>query len=121
MLETFVALAEPNRLRIVALLRSGPCPVNDIGERLDLRQPQVSKHLKVLREAGLVYVAPRAQQRLYHLRPEGLRSVHLWAEAYRQLWDDRFSALDDVVADVLAKQTPIPATLETTTATPTKD
>ena len=69
MVETFAALAEPNRFRIVELLRSGPRPVNDIGERLRLKQPQVSKHLRVLRGAGLVDVEPRAQQRLYALVP----------------------------------------------------
>jgi len=64
MVETFAALAEPTRLSIVELLRDGPRPVNDIGERLRLNQPQVSKHLRVLKAAGLVDVQPRAQQRL---------------------------------------------------------
>jgi DNA-binding transcriptional ArsR family regulator len=74
-IETFAALSEPNRYRIVELLRSGPRPVNDIGGRLRLNQPQVSKHLRVLKQAGLVEVQPRAQQRLYELRPQGLREL----------------------------------------------
>jgi len=100
MIETLVALAEPNRFRIVELLRSGPRPVNDIGERLRLQQPQVSKHLRVLREAGLVQMRPRAQQRLYALSPQPLRRLHEWLERYRQLWEARFDALDELVAEL---------------------
>jgi len=92
--ETFAALAEPNRFRIVELLRAGPRTVIDIGDRLDLNQPQVSKHLRVLKAAGLVEVEPRAQQRLYELRAAPLRELHDWLERYRELWDARFKALD---------------------------
>ena len=97
MMTTFAALAEPTRFRIVELLRSGPRPVNDIGEELGLIQPQVSKHLRVLREAGLVAVSPHAQQRHYALRPEPLRALDDWLERYRQLWDARFDAMDALV------------------------
>jgi DNA-binding transcriptional ArsR family regulator len=100
MIETLAALAEPNRFRIVELLRSGPCPVNDIGRRLRLNQPQVSKHLRVLKEAGLVDVRPRAQQRLYELRAEPLRELHDWLERYRQIWDARFDELDHLVTQL---------------------
>ncbi len=100
MIETFSALAEPNRLRIVELLRAGPRAVTDIGERLDLAQPQVSKHLRVLKEAGLVEVQPRAQQRLYELRPQALRRLHDWLERYRRLWDERFGQLDELVEEL---------------------
>ncbi|MGE5183176.1 MAG: ArsR/SmtB family transcription factor [Acidobacteriota bacterium] len=100
MVETFSALAEPNRLRIVELLRAGPRAVNDIGERLDLAQPQVSKHLRVLKEAGLVEVQPRAQQRLYELRPQALRKLHDWLERYRRVWDERFGQLDELVEEL---------------------
>jgi DNA-binding transcriptional ArsR family regulator len=104
--ETFAALAEPNRLRIVELLRAGPRSVNDIGERLELNQPQVSKHLRVLKEAGLVEVEARAQQRLYELRARPLRRLHDWLERYRQLWDARFEDLDELVAELKAKEKP---------------
>jgi DNA-binding transcriptional ArsR family regulator len=104
MVETFAALAEPNRFRIVELLRSGPYPVNAIGERLQLNQPQVSKHLRLLKEAGLVNVQPRGQQRLYELRPQPLRQLHHWLERYRQLWDARFEQLDEVIEDFTAKE-----------------
>ena len=104
MVETFAALAEPNRFRIVELLRSGPHPVNAIGERLQLNQPQVSKHLRLLKDAGLVDVQPRGQQRLYELRPQPLRQLHHWLERYRQLWDARFEQLDEVIEDLTAKE-----------------
>jgi DNA-binding transcriptional ArsR family regulator len=102
--ETFAALAEPNRFRIFELLRAGPLPVNDIGDRLKLNQPQVSKHLRVLKEAGLVEVEPRAQQRVYELRAEPLRQLHDWLERYRQLWDARFEELDQLVAELEEKE-----------------
>jgi DNA-binding transcriptional ArsR family regulator len=103
-IETFAALAEPNRLRIVELLRSGPRPVNDIGGRLRLNQPQVSKHLRVLKKAGLVDVQARAQQRLYELRPEPLRELDQWLRRYRQLWEARFEELDDLLEDLKGKE-----------------
>jgi DNA-binding transcriptional ArsR family regulator len=107
MIETFAALAEPNRYRIVELLRSGGRSVNDIGERLRLNQPQVSKHLKVLRDVGLVSVEPRAQQRLYELRPQPLRDLQDWLDRYRSIWDARFSELDDLLAELQpSKETP---------------
>ena len=107
MIETFTALADPNRYRIVELLRSGARSVNEIGERLELNQPQVSKHLKVLRTAGLVHVEPRAQQRLYELRPKPLRQLHEWLERYRKVWDVRFEALDELLVELEShKETP---------------
>jgi DNA-binding transcriptional ArsR family regulator len=99
-IETFAALAEPNRLRIVELLRSGARSVNEIGARLELNQPQVSKHLRVLKNAGLVAVEPRAQQRVYELRARSLRQLHDWLERYRKVWDARFDALDDLVVEL---------------------
>jgi DNA-binding transcriptional ArsR family regulator len=104
MTETFAALAEPNRFRIVELLRSGPRPVNAIRERLQLNQPQVSKHLRVLKQAGLVDVQPRAQQRLYELRAQPLRQLHAWLERYRLLWDERFEQLDQLIEDLKEKE-----------------
>ncbi|MGE0040391.1 MAG: ArsR/SmtB family transcription factor [Vicinamibacterales bacterium] len=103
MLETITALAEPNRFRIVELLGSGGRPVNEIGARLGLNQPQVSKHLRVLKAAGLVDVEPRAQQRVYQLRPEPLRELHAWLEQYRRLWDARFTALDGLLGELATK------------------
>jgi DNA-binding transcriptional ArsR family regulator len=102
--ETLAALAEPNRLRIVELLRAGPRPVNDIRGRLKLRQSQASQHLKVLKDVGLVEMEPRAQQRFYKLRAEPLKQLHQWLDRYRHIWDERFEALDKVVEELKRKE-----------------
>jgi DNA-binding transcriptional ArsR family regulator len=94
-IETMAALGEPTRFRIVELLRAGARPVGEIGERLHLQQPQVSKHLRVLKDAGLVGVEVRAQQRFYELKPEPLRELNEWLERFRNIWDARFDRLDD--------------------------
>jgi DNA-binding transcriptional ArsR family regulator len=100
MVETFAALAEPNRFRIVELLLAGPRSVNDVAASLQLNQPQASKHLRVLKECGLVDVQPVAQQRLYELRAEPLRQLSEWLERYRQLWEARFEELDELVEEL---------------------
>ncbi len=83
---TFSALAEPHRLHIVELLRNGPRPVNDIVDRLHLNQPQVSKHLKVLADAGIVEVKRHAQQRIYELQQKPFKELDIWINKYRSLW-----------------------------------
>ena len=93
---TLTALAEPNRKRIVELLREGPQPVGEIVLALKLSQPQVSKHLRVLNQAGLVEVRPVAQHRFYSLRPQAFQELASWVESYRRIWDarmDRFEAV----------------------------
>lgn len=100
MIATLSALAEPNRLRIVELLRSGARPVGEIGERLLLQQPQVSKHLRVLKEAGLVEVEVRAQHRYYELRPEPLRELEVWLERFRDITSARLDRLDDYLVQM---------------------
>jgi DNA-binding transcriptional ArsR family regulator len=102
--ESFAALADPNRLRIVGLLREGPKPVGLIAQSLTLNQPQVSKHLNVLKKARLVEVEARAQQRLYRIDAAGFRSLHDWLESYRRLWDARFDHMDAVIADMLRNE-----------------
>ena len=104
MIETFTALAEPSRLRIVELLLGGPRPVGEIGAALRLGQPQVSKHLRVLRTARLVEVEPRAQQRLYRLRAKPLRDLNRWLERSRSVWDERMGQLDELVEDLRHKE-----------------
>ncbi|MFV8752748.1 ArsR/SmtB family transcription factor [Nannocystaceae bacterium ST9] len=106
MIETLTALAEPNRLRIVELLRTGPRPVGAIGAALRLNQPQVSKHLRILKAAKLVEVEPRAQQRLYRLRGKPLRELSDWLERYRELWDERMDQLDALVDELAADERP---------------
>ena len=93
MMKTLVALAEPNRLRMVELLRQGPRAVGEISDRLRIRQPQVSKHLRVLKEAGLVSVQVDAQRRVYELRAQPLHELDDWLEPYRRAWDTRLAAL----------------------------
>lgn len=97
-LETFVALAEPNRLHIVELLRDGPLPVGEIAHELHLRQPSVSKHLRVLSEAGLVEKQADAQQRIYKLAPKPLKKLGTWLESYRGIWEEKFDRLDKYLA-----------------------
>jgi DNA-binding transcriptional ArsR family regulator len=90
----FAALAEPNRRRILDLLLDEPRPVGELVAALDVSQPAVSKHLRVLREAGLVEVRADAQRRIYCVRPDPLREVDTWLEPYRRRWADAFAALE---------------------------
>ncbi len=94
MASTFEVLAEPRRREILDLLRDGERPVGDLVERLALTQPTVSKHLKVLRGAGLVEVRRDAQRRLYRLRLEPLTEVDAWLAPYRRMWTDSLDALE---------------------------
>jgi len=101
--EILSALAEPNRLQIVELLRRKPLAVGEIVERLGLRQPQVSKHLRVLSDAGLVEVRPVGQQRIYRLRARALKDLDNWLDPYRRTWDERFDQFDDVLRGLKQK------------------
>lgn len=101
---TFSALAEPNRLDIVELLRDGPLTVGEITERLELNQPQASKHLRVLHDAGLVEVNPVANRRIYRLRPEPLLELDSWLESFRRLWEERYDRLDEYLRELQAKE-----------------
>jgi DNA-binding transcriptional ArsR family regulator len=94
MATTFEVLAEPRRREILDLLRAGELPVGELVERLRLTQPGVSKHLKVLREAGLVEVRQDAQRRWYRLRPEPLSEIDAWLAPYRRLWSEHLDALE---------------------------
>jgi len=104
MMATLRALAEPNRLHIVEFLRDGPRPVGHLVRRLRLRQPQVSKHLRVLSEAGLVDVRVDAQRRIYTLRPAPLQELEAWLERYRQLWEGNFQRLDALLEEMKAAE-----------------
>ena len=90
---TFAVLAEPSRREILDLLRTRERPVGDLVDELGLSQPAVSKHLRVLREAGLVEVRPDAQRRLYRLRVEPLHELDEWLAPYRALWGRSFDRL----------------------------
>src|ERR1044071_939697 len=93
-MSAYAALAEPHRRQILDLLRDGERPAGELVDRLALSQPGVSKHLKVLREAGLVSVRADGRRRLYALRPEPLAEVDAWLDDYRALWSRRLDDLE---------------------------
>ena len=99
MLKTLNALAEPNRLRIIELLQNGPRAVGEIVEELGMNQPQVSKHLRVLVEAGLLDVEKDAQRHIYKIRPQPFRELDSWLESFRQTWDERYDRLDELLRE----------------------
>jgi DNA-binding transcriptional ArsR family regulator len=99
----FQVLVEPNRRRILDLLRERERPVGDLVDALAVSQPAVSKHLRVLRDAGFVEVRPDAQRRLYRVRPEPLRAIDAWLEPYRALWASRLDDLERHL-DVMEKE-----------------
>jgi DNA-binding transcriptional ArsR family regulator len=98
---TFDVLAEPNRRRILDLLLERPRSVGELVDRLGLTQPGTSKHLRILREAGLVRVRPDAQRRCYELRPEPLAEVDAWLAPYRRLWASSLDALERHLDDTV--------------------
>jgi DNA-binding transcriptional ArsR family regulator len=91
---TLSALAESNRLKIVELLRDGPLTVGEIADRLGLGQPQASKHLRVLHEAGLVEVQPVANRRVYKLRPKPFNELDAWLGSFRRVMEERYDRLE---------------------------
>ena len=101
---TFSALAEPNRFNIVEYLQSGPHSVNEISTRLKLNQPQTSKHLKVLSNAGVVEVHPVKQQRVYKLSPKRFQELDGWISSYTKIWNIRFNRLDSVLTKMQRKE-----------------
>jgi DNA-binding transcriptional ArsR family regulator len=87
------ALADPHRRAILDVLRDGPCPVGELTARLGLAQPMTSKHLRVLRDAGLVVMRKQAQQRIYAVNPSRLAELEAWLAPFRKLWNDSLDAL----------------------------
>ena len=98
--DAFNAVAEPRRREILDALAAGERPVNDLVGSLGVPQPQVSKHLRVLREVGVVDVRDQGRQRLYRLNGQALKPIHDWISNYEQLWSDRFDQLDVVLEDL---------------------
>jgi DNA-binding transcriptional ArsR family regulator len=98
------ALAEPHRMQIVELLRDSPLTVGEIAENLQLRQPQASKHLRVLSEAGLIEVQAVANRRICKLRPEPFKEIDTWLESYRHMWEERYDRLDDYLQKLQSKE-----------------
>src|SRR5213078_3957778 len=102
--DAFNAVAEPRRRQILDVLAGGESPVNEIVEALGLAQPQVSKHLRVLREVGAVAVREQGRRRLYRLNGEALKPIHDWVKSYERLWSDRFDELDAVLEELKNKE-----------------
>src|SRR5918994_2026117 len=98
--DVFNAVAEPWRRDILGALAGGERPVNDLVDELGLAQPQVSKHLRVLREVGAVNVRDDGRRRLYRLNGRALKPIHDWVSGYEELWSERFEAIDEVLGDL---------------------
>jgi DNA-binding transcriptional ArsR family regulator len=101
--DAFNAVAEPRRRQILEALTGGERSVNELVEALGLAQPQVSKHLRVLREVGLVEVREEGRQRRYRLNGEALKPIHDWVSGFAQTWDERYDALDVVLSELKLK------------------
>ena len=98
--EKLSALAEPHRLQIVELLRVQPRSVGELVAQLEIRQPQVSKHLKILCVAGWVSARPRTQTQIYQLSPDSFRDLDQWLENFRVLWEARYQKLDALLEEL---------------------
>lgn len=98
--DAFNAVAEPRRRQILDVLAGGERPVNDLVAVLRCGQPQVSKHLRVLREVGLVDVREEGRQRVYRLNGPSLKPIHDWVSNYERTWNERFEALDEVLKEL---------------------
>jgi DNA-binding transcriptional ArsR family regulator len=102
--DAFNAVAEPRRRQIIDALAGGERPVNELVGVLGLAQPQVSKHLRVLREVGAVEVRDHGRQRLYRLNGHALKPIHDWVKSYERLWSERFEQLDVVLEELKQKE-----------------
>jgi len=102
--DAFNAVAEPRRRQILDVLAGGERPVNELVRELGIAQPQVSKHLRVLREVGAVWVREAGRQRLYRLNGRALRPIHDWVSEYERTWNERFEQLDVVLEELKEKE-----------------
>ena len=102
--DAFNAVAEPRRRQILDVLADGERPVNDLVEQLGLAQPLVSKHLRVLREVGLVDVREEGRQRIYRLNGHSLKPIHDWVKSYEQSWNERFDRLEVVLEELKGEE-----------------
>jgi DNA-binding transcriptional ArsR family regulator len=102
--DAFNAVAEPRRRQILDVLATGERPVNDLVRLLGIAQPQVSKHLRVLREVGAVEVREDGRRRLYRLNGHALQPIHDWVKNYERSWSERLDGLDVVVDELKTKE-----------------
>ncbi|HYH61692.1 MAG TPA: metalloregulator ArsR/SmtB family transcription factor [Solirubrobacterales bacterium] len=101
--DAFNAVAEPRRRAILDALANGERSVNELVEALGFTQPQVSKHLRILREVGLVTVREEGRQRHYSVNGTELKPIHDWIKGYEEMWTERFESLDDVLEELQEK------------------
>src|SRR5262245_16086002 len=105
--DVFQAIADPHRRDILALLARCPLCRNGIAEHFPISRPAVSKHVKILVECGLIEIRKRGRERVCEVQPEKLNEVSEWIEQYKQIWDQRFDRLDDLLKELQTKeQTP---------------
>lgn len=102
--DAFNAVAEPRRRQILDALAGGDRRVSDLVDLVAVSQPQVSKHLRVLREVGLVQVREEGRERIYRLDGRSLKPIHDWVKNYERMWSERFNALDEVLEELQAKE-----------------
>ena len=102
--DAFNAVAEPRRRQILDVLAGGERPVNDLVTLLGVTQPQVSKHLRVLREVGLVDVRDEGRQRMYRLNGRSLKPIHDWIKSYERIWNERYDAMDELLNELKRKE-----------------
>lgn len=102
--DAFNAVAEPRRRQILDVLAGGERPVNDLVALIGLAQPHVSRHLRILRDVGLVDVRSEGRQRMYRLNGRSLKPIHDWVKNYERSWNERFEALDEVLEELKAKE-----------------
>jgi len=102
--DAFNAIAEPQRRQILAFLKGRERPVNDVAAELGIAQPRASKHLRVLREVGLVQVRGAGKQRLYRLNARGLRPIHEWTGGFERFWSETFDRLNRYVRELERKE-----------------
>lgn len=98
--DVFQAIADPTRRDILGLLTKEPLNLNSIADNFEISRPAISQHIKVLDESGLIVIRKKGRQRFCHIRPKKIKEVDNWLEQFRQLWEDRFSQLDQVLKNL---------------------
>ncbi|MFC8683943.1 ArsR/SmtB family transcription factor [Brevibacillus porteri] len=103
---TLLTISEPNRFNIIELLKKGPRSVSEIVQALNIGQPQVSRHLRILSEAGLVRSRTKAQQRIYSLEAQPFKELDEWFDSFSILWEERLDNFEDYMLDFKRKEKP---------------
>lgn len=102
--DVFQAIADPTRRDILCLIASEPLNLNSIAENFEMSRPAISQHIKVLDESGLIVIRQKGRQRFCHIRPQKIKEVDKWLEQFRQLWEDRFNQLDNILSTMKKKE-----------------